>query len=65
MSQRVTDDDQMPAEEATRRRDKSKRSFTYDVYSPHGPTRAKLSEAVSRVRHEGLFLGLFPKIHNV
>jgi integrase len=33
---------------------KSKRSFTYDVYSPHGPTLRKLSEAVGKVRYVGL-----------
>jgi integrase len=33
---------------------KSKRSFTYDVYSPHGPTLRKLSEAVGKVRYIGL-----------
>jgi integrase len=32
----------------------SKRSFTYDVYSPHGPTLKKLSEAVGKVRYIGL-----------
>ena len=35
---------------------KSKRSFTFDVYSPHGPTLRKLAEAVAKVRYEGLNL---------
>jgi integrase len=35
---------------------RSRRSFTFTVYSPHGPTLRKLSEAVSKVSYDGLNL---------
>ena len=35
---------------------KSQRSFTYDVYSPHGPTLGQLAKAVNKVRYRALVL---------
>ena len=35
---------------------KSTRSFTFSVYSPHGPTLRKLSEAVAKVRYQAVKL---------
>ena len=32
------------------------RSFSYDVYSPHGPTLKQLARAVAKVRYKGVTL---------